>query len=165
MNETKEYQAGATLVDDGIKFPIKGIFGRKKELTIKPLRPGTIIRISKELTKLKPIDDTATMIQETMAKGENLKAIAAVISYAIINREFFKAWKFRYYRWLLLNRCDNLQDLYAYLKLVYRQMSAEHFFFIMALTPAMNYLTKQTEKPGAEKHFGEQSDLSKKHLD
>lgn len=158
MKETTEYKAGSTLVNDGIEFPVTGLFGKKINLNIKPLKPGTIVRISQLVTKLQPVNESANMSQELLANGSNLKIIAGIISHAVINREFFKRWKFRYYRNLLLNGVPDMAHLYAYMGIVYRQMSAEHFFFIMALTPAMNYLKKQEktgENTGEVKPFGE----------
>ena len=155
-----EYQAGSALIDEGIEFSIPGIF-KKKIFTIKPLKPGTIVRISQLVTKLEPISEGDLAAHELMSKGKNLKVIAEIIATAIINREFFKRWKFFYYRWMLLNKVENIQYLHSYLLLVYRQMSADHFFFIMALTPAMNFLKKRENKE-AEKPSGEQSHSSRK---
>lgn len=165
MIENKEYQAGATLVNEGISFEIPGIFRKKVSLEIKPLKPGTIVRISQLVSKLETIDQDDMAIQQLLSKGKNLKIMADVVATAAINQEFFSRWKFRYYRYLLLSKVESLQYLYSYLLLVYRQMSAEHFFFIMALTPAMNYLKKKkTENTGEAKHSGAQLASSKKHL-
>ena len=149
------------MIDEGIEFSIPGIFNNKVNLSIKPLRPGTIVRISRLITKLEPIMEGEMAIQELLKKGGNLKVMADVVATAIINKEFFKRWKFLYYRYLLLNRVESLKYLYSYLLLVYRQMSAEHFFFIMALTPAMNFLKKRENKE-AEKPSGGQSHSSRK---
>jgi len=51
--------------------------------------------------------------------------------------------------------------LYSYLLLVYRQMSAEHFFFIMALTPAMNYLKKRESKEEVKRSGGQSPSFKK----
>lgn len=162
--EKTEYQAGATLIEDGIKFSVNGIFKGKKTLTIKPLKPGTVVRISQLAGKITEVNEKNNMSQELLANGKNLKHIAGIIAHAIINQRFFKKWKFRYYRWMLLNRVDDLKHLRDYFNLVYRQMGGDHFFFIMALTPGMNYLKrKEPESNEAEKPSGEQSDSSKKH--
>lgn len=163
MKENKaEYQAGSVLVDDGIQFEIPGWLVKKIRLTIKPLKPGTMVRISQLAGKLEPVNESASMSQELLAKGGNLKIIAGIIAHAIINRRNLKGWKFRYYRWLMLNRVKDLRHLYAYLNIVFRQMSAEHFFFIMALTPAMNYLKRKEGKTEEEKPSGEPLRSSKK---
>lgn len=151
-----EYQAGAALVDEGIDFDVPGVFQKKITLTIKPQKPGSIVRISMLITKLEQIEEGS--IQEFLLKGKNLKIIAAIIATAIINTEFFKMWKYRWYYWLMLKRVKDLAHLYSYFLLVQRQMGGQFFFLIMALTPAMNYLMKQEKqkaKPGGEKASGE----------
>ena len=95
------------------------------------------------MTKIKPIDSKEDQLQEFLAKGDNIRHIASIIAHAVINREFFKRWKFFYYRWLLLNRTRGLKEMNAYFSLVFRQMDASQFFFIMALTPALNHLMKK----------------------
>lgn len=146
MSDSMEYKAGSALVDDGIYFKIPLLFGLNAKLEIKPLRPGTIVRICQEMTKIEAIDEKENQLQEFLSKGKNLRHIAGIISHAVINQKLFSRWKFRYYRWLLLNRCKSMKDLYAYFSIVYRQMDAQQFFFIMALTPAMNHLTKKTDQ-------------------
>jgi len=163
--ENIEYQAGLILVEDGIQIKVPTFFGRKTTLTIKPLKPGTIVRIGMEANKLEAINSEANMIQELLSKSDNIKCMAAIVAHALVNQEITKKWKFRYYQWLMLNKVENMKYLYSYVNLVYRQMSSEHFFFIMALTPAMNYLTKRKENTKAEKPFGEQSDISRKPSD
>lgn len=149
MSGSLEYQAGSALVEGGISFKV----GRRK-FTIEPLRPGTIIRISKLVTKLKSMTSDLTVTQ-VLEVGDNLKIIAEIIATAIINRKVFSRWRFFWYRWLLLNRVESLEFLHSYLLIVYRQLGAEHFFFIMASTPAMNFLKKIEEKQEEEKQSSE----------
>jgi hypothetical protein len=166
MKENLEYQAGAALVDEGIRFDVPGIFTGKVSLEIKPLKPGTIARLGMLASKLEQIEEST--VQELLRKGKNISVIAEMIAVAVINQQIFKKWKLKYYKWLLLNRVESMKYLYAYMNLVYRQMSAEHFFFIMALTNGMNHLkTKQTaqESTEAAKHSGEPSQSSRKPSD
>lgn len=146
MIKNKEYQAGATLVDEGITFKVPLYFGIKVPLTIRPLRGGTLVRISQEVALMDDIDvENQNMIQELLKNGHQLKRIASVIAHAVINREFYKRPLFRFYRWLILNRVENLSYIFSYLSLVYRQIDAEHFFFIMASAKRMNHLAKKTK--------------------
>ncbi|MDX9781336.1 MAG: hypothetical protein RBT66_09905 [bacterium] len=161
--KSTEYQAGAALIDEGIQFKTEPVFGRKITLTIRPSRPGTIARISQKVTLLESVDEGN--IQEFMQKGKNLKIIAGIIATAIINREVSRAWKYRWYKWLLLNRVPDMAHLYSYFLLVQKQMGPGFFFLIMSLTPAMNYLKKRTKKEentGEGKPSGERSDTSRK---
>lgn len=165
MKETTEYQAGAALVDEGIEFDIDGFRGKKIRLTVKPTRPGAIVRISQKIIKLEPVNEGT--IQEFLQKGRNIKIIAGIIATAVINKEFFKMWKYKFIKWLVLNRTKDMEHLFNLFLIVQRQMGPVFFYRIMSLTPAMNYLKK---KPPAEskeeaKHFGEQSPSSKKPSD
>lgn len=163
MTKEVEYRAGAALVDEGISFDVDGIFSKKKRLIIRPLRPGSIVRISMRVSKLEDIQEAS--ISEFLAKGRNLKLIAEIITIAVINQEFFKRWKFPFIRWLLLNRTKDLRYLYEYFQLVMVQSAPEFFFLLMSSTPTMNYLKKNEKEKEqkkqkskeAEKHSGGQS--------
>lgn len=165
MEKNIEYQAGAALVDDGIKFSVDGWFGKKISFTIRPARPGTIARISQRSTLLEPVDEGT--IQEFMASGKNLRVIAGIIATAIINSEIHKLWKYQFIKWLILNRTKDITYLYSYLLLVQKQMGPVFFYRIMNLTPAMNYLKKAEKEAssGEAKPFGAPSDSSKKPSD
>lgn len=165
MEKNIEYQAGAALVDDGIKFSVDGWFGKKISFTIRPARPGTIARISQRSTLLEPVDEGT--IQEFMASGKNLRVIAGIIATAIINSEIHKLWKYQFIKWFILNRTKDITHLYSYLLLVQRQMGPVFFYHIMSLTPAMNYLKKAEKEAssGEAKPSGERSDSSRKPSD
>lgn len=143
MSDSIEYQAGAALVDDGIEFKVPFYFGRKITFNIKPLRPGTNVRISQKISKLKSVDMDNPTINEFLEKGSNIEIIAGIIATAIINQRFFKKWKYRLIKWILLNHTENMQDLYQYYLLVQRQSGPVFFYHIMGLTPAMNFLKKE----------------------
>lgn len=158
MKESIEYQAGAALVDDGMEFDIPFYFNKKIRLNIKPLKPGTNVRISQKITKLKEVDAKNPTINEFLEKGGNTKIIAGIIATAVINRDIFKMWKYRWLKWLLLNCTQDMEYLYQYFLIVQRQSGPLFFYRIMGLTPAMNFLMKQEKteaKPGEEKPSGE----------
>ncbi|WP_372932446.1 hypothetical protein [Mariniphaga sediminis] len=164
--ENAEYQAGAALVDEGIEFSIEPVFGKPVTLTIRPARPGTIVRISQKITLLDEIEEGT--IREFMQKGKNLKVIAGIIATAIVNREFFKMWRYRWYKWLLMNRVKDTEHLYSYFLLAQRQLGPQFFFLIMNLTPAMNFLKKREKNEvnsGEGKPSGGHSGSSKKPSD
>lgn len=162
MSENIEYQAGAALIGDGIEFDIRFYFGKKIRLNIKPLKPGTNVRISQKVTQLQKVDGENPTIQEFLEKGSNISIIAGIIATAVINSHFFKRWKYRLIKWLLLNCTEDMSHLYNYFLIVQRQAGPVFFYRIMGLTPAMNFLEKAEEKPKAEKPFGEHLHLSKK---
>lgn len=167
MKEAKtnnaEYQAGATLVDEGIKFTIEKVLFKPVTLTIKPQKPGSIVRISQKISLLEEIKDGT--VSEFLGKGKNIEIIAEIIATALVNKRVFSSWKYYWYKWLLLNKVKDLVHLYSYFLLVQRQSSAQFFFHIMNLTPAMNYLKKREKVPentGAVKPSLAPSDSSKK---
>lgn len=153
-----EYQAGATIIGDGIKFRIPFWFGTRLTLNIRPLHPGTIIRISQQTTRIVDVDEGENMITELMKSGENMRVFCRIVALAALNNRL----KIRLFTGMLTSvlmwRVKSLQELFAYSSLVYRQIGAEHFFFIMTLTKGMNFLKKKTaEKTGEEKPSGGQS--------
>lgn len=153
-----EYQAGSAIVDEGMFFKIPFWFGTKLKLTVKPLKPGTIVKISQVVTLLKKIDDADANVQEALRSGANLKAICRILALGCTNSRWKIAMLSGWLSRVLLWRVPNTQELFAYLSLVYRQVGAQHFFFIMALTGGMNFLEKKTtteqEKTGEEKASG-----------
>ena len=166
MNNNTEYQAGAALVNDGIKFPVSLWFGIKVHLNIKPCKPGTVVRISQKILQLEKVDVDHPTVQEFMGSGNNIKTIAGIVATAVINREFLKGWQYLPVKWLILNRVEDMEHLYSYFLLVQRQMGPLFFYRIMELTPAMNYLKRRDqENSGEEKHSGEPSHSSKRHSD
>ncbi len=167
-NKKIEYQAGATLVDEGISFDVPFFFGKKITLTIKPLKPGTNVRISQKVLTLEDVDMENPTIQEFLQKGKNIKIIAGIIATAVINMELFKLWKYRFIKLLMLYKTEDMEYLYNYFLIAQRQAGPVFFYRIMESTPAMNFLMKKEEKknqkvkPKEEKPSGEQSPLSEK---
>ena len=144
-----EYQAGSTIVDDGIRFRIPLFWGLQLPLTIRPLRPGTIVMISREVAQMKEVNEGEAMMQEMLRTGGNLRHICRIVALAATNSRMktalFSRWLSRAIAW----KVKSTEELFAYVSVAYRQMGAQHFFFIMALTRGMNFLEKKTatEKP------------------
>jgi hypothetical protein len=147
-----EYQAGAALVDDGITFKIPFLFGLKLRLKVRPIRGGTLIRMSMQVAKMKPVNESEQMIPEMFRAAGNLKYIYRIIALGCTNRW----WSVKLLSGILAKIVEwnvrDLNELFAYLSIVYRQTSPQHFFFIMALTKGMNYLEK---KPTSQEKTGE----------
>ena len=150
QDESMEYQAGATLVNQGITFDVPIIGKIPCRLKIRPIKGGTIIYMSMQATKIKQIEESENMIQEMLSKGENLKPISRILAYAVLNNWILIPLFGRLLSYFLLWKVENMERLLAYMTLAYRQMSAQHFFFIMALTKGMNYLEKKTKQENKE---------------
>lgn len=136
-------EAGAALLDQGAKFKVRWWFGVMIPMQIRPLRPGTIVAMSREATHLTPVSDGENMIAEMLRAGGNLRHIARMAAMAILNRPG-RMWLTRPLARLLLSRVEGTAEMLTLMALVYRQMGAEHFFFIMQLTAGMNFLRKKT---------------------
>lgn len=145
MDKDKQLQqeAGAALLDQSAKFKVRWRFGIMIPMGIRPLRPGTIVRLSQESTRLKDVSDSENMIHEMLRTGGNLRVIARMAAVAILNRPG-RFWLTGMLSRLLLKRVESMEELFTLMALVYRQMGAEHFFFIMQLTSGMNFLRKRT---------------------
>ncbi|HQE53251.1 MAG TPA: hypothetical protein PLD74_12895 [Prolixibacteraceae bacterium] len=143
MNET-QYQAGAAIVDEGIKFKVPLFWGIKKTFLIRPLRPGTLVRISQQQARMKPLVEDENMVHELLGKGTNLRHVATMIALAAINRPILSRIKLWWYRWILLNYTEKTADMFAYQSLVLRQMDAQFFFLIMASAKKMTFLEPKT---------------------
>ncbi len=152
------YEAGATLLNEPVRFKIKWWFGIKLPFGIRPLKPGTIVKISQQETRLKPVDESGQMIHELLLAGNNYKVFARIIAVAVLNHPVKIRLFSRWLSYFLLWNIPSTQDMLTLISLVYKQMGAEHFFFIMQLTQGMNFLKKRmkTENTGAEKPSGEQ---------
>jgi hypothetical protein len=166
-NNNIEQQAGATLTNEGLYFEVPLFWGLKKRFTIKPIKPGTLIRIGMEVSKIKPMPETEDYHALMLDNAKNIDVFARVIAHAAINRELSRRWLFGIYKWILLNRVKDLQDLHLCMLIVFRQMSVEHFFFLTTLTKGMTILQRKTppESTEAAKHSGEPSPSSKRPSD
>jgi hypothetical protein len=149
-NDNPEYQAGAAIVDEGIQFKVPLFWGLKKTFTIRPLRPGTLVRISMQVSRMVALTENENMIHEIMQKGGNLKAVANIVAHAAINREQLTGFRLRWYRFILLNRVEKLSYLFSYLNIVFRQMDPQFFFLITASVKKMNFLETKTPAPSQE---------------
>jgi len=156
-DKTTQYQAGSTILDEGVKFKIPFWFGTKLTLNISPLKPGTIVKISQQAAMLEDVNEGEQMVAELMRTGGNLRRFCRIIALAALNapgRMWLAPWLSRVLMW----RVRSTPELFGYTSLVYRQMGAEHFFFIMTLTKGMNFLRKkEAENTAAAKPSGEPS--------
>jgi hypothetical protein len=136
--------AGATLLDEGMKFKVKWIFGIKLPLSIKPLHPATIVKISQQQTMLKDVQEGENLFYEMLKTAGNLNVIAKIAALATLNSRWKIMLFTRVLTSLLLWRVESTKEMFTLMAMVYRQMGAEHFFFIMQLTSGMNFLKRKT---------------------
>ena len=154
-----QQEAGATLLNEPIKFRIPFWFGTRLTLGIRPLRPGTIVKISQQTARLTDVEESENMIHEMMKAGGNLRVFARILALAILNDPVRIRLFARPLTRVIMWRVPSLAEMFAYVSLVYKQMGAEHFFFIMTLTKGMSFLKRRTkpESTGAAKPSGEPS--------
>jgi hypothetical protein len=154
-----QLDAGATLLNEPIRFKIPFIFGIKLSLGIRPLHPGTIVKISQQETRLKDVSESDNMIHELMKSGSNLRVFCRIVAIGILNNPVKISLFTGYLTRLLMWKVESTSELFTLNAIVYRQMGAEHFFFIMQLTKGMNFLKKRTtpESIGEANPSGEPS--------
>jgi hypothetical protein len=126
---------------------------------IRPLKPGTIVKISQQETRLTDVSESENMIHEVLKSGNNLKVFCRIIALAILNSPGRIFWLRRALTYFLLWNIPSTKDIFTLSAIVYRQMGAEHFFFTMQLTKGMNFLKKRTPTESNEGagHSGVQS--------
>lgn len=152
-----QFAAGQTLLNEPVKFKVKWWFGIKLPMGIRPLHPGTIVKISQQETRLKDVNESENMIHEMLVTGANLRVFCRIVALAILNNPVKIALFTGMLTRLLMWRVETTQELFGLTAITYRQMGAEHFFFTMQLTKGMNFLKKKipTENTVAETHSGE----------
>ena len=146
-----EKRAADDLLDKGgVRFSI----GRRR-YSIRKLKLGTILSISRQVHKMKSIDGNALMIQSVYDNAENLRNASRIVALAILN-SYFKNWLHRPLAYFLLWRLDN-EELYKLMKIVTDQMKVNEFFFTMTLTRGMSATQKIEKGTEAEKASTEPS--------
>lgn len=142
-------QAGNTLLNQGAKVGIKWL-GSERLFTIKPLKLGTIIKISTYADELKEIDSKEPVA--SMLKSKNINRLCKVVACGFLNSRF----KLRFVHplaWWLKFKLTPTQLLSISL-VIAKQMSVDDFFFTTRLIGGLNLLMTEEE---AEKRFGEAS--------
>jgi len=139
-----QYEAGAVLIREPIKFKIPFYFGTKLTLSIRPLTPNTITRVSMQESKLVEVSVSDNMIKELMKAGKNTKIFCRMIAYSHLDGTIKTKLFGKILTFFIGEFVQSNEHLFNYMMIVYKQMNAEHFFFIMQLTKGMNFLKKRT---------------------
>lgn len=123
-------------VSDADRFELRFMFIRLK-LGISALSPRQIIRISKELGKLKDIEDSGQSVFHAMVENaENLKYICNTI--AIATKFPFKPFLSYYLQKMPIEHIKTL------ITIVIKNSDADAFFFIMQSVKNLNVMKKKT---------------------
>jgi hypothetical protein len=162
-----EEKAINTLLHKGVKFWVKTRilgFSVKIPFRIKPLYLGTILKLSKQRTLLKSVDENGELVWEVLEKGDNVKAFARCIAIAALNSPT-KMFLFEYllYRFFLANL--PMEQAGELIVVVVSQMNARSFFFTTALVKGIQIVdrTENSEQDmSRKKQSGEPSGKSQK---
>jgi len=125
------------LTGPGDRFTLKyGIF--KFRLSIKPLNAKQLIGISKEVAKIRKLDETKEMFPGLMDNIEDAKPIARAIAIATGTR----------YKKIVTRAVMKLplEDIKTLFKIVHKQSDPEPFFFTIILAKGRLNLLKQPEQ-------------------
>lgn len=150
-------QAGNTLLNQGAKVGIKWL-GRERMFTIKPLKLGTIIKISTYADELKEIDSKETVA--SILKSGNTNKLCKVAACGFLNSRFKLRFVNLFAWWLRFKLTPT--DLLSISLVIAKQMSVDDFFFTTRLIGGLNLLMTEEE---AEKRFGEASQSQQKPSD
>ena len=142
-------QAGRTLLDQGAKVGIKWL-GRERMFTIRPLKLGTIIKISKYAESLQGIDQNDAVA--SMLKSGNFNKLCKVAACGFLNSRFKLQFVGVFAWWLRFKLTP--KELLSIALVIAKQMSVDDFFFTTRLIGGVSLLMTKDE---AEKQFGEAS--------
>ena len=156
-----EQKAGATLLDEPLKFGIQ-IGGKEKVLKIRSLKAGTIIAISKIASGLKAVGNKKEAIPAMLEVSENLRPLTRIIALAILNGRIKNrfAWILT---WFLMYQLTP-REIGKISAVVVSQMNVSDFFFTMQLIAGANILRSMTEAE-EERPSGEPLQESQKPSD
>lgn len=143
-------EAANTLLNKGAKVGIKWL-GKEWAFSIKPLKLGTIIKISEYAETLKSIDSDDA-VASILKNRKNTDALCRVVACAFLNSRF-KLQFVGLFSWWLRYRLT-AKELHSIALVVAKQMSVEDFFFTTRLIGGLNLLMTSQE---AESQSGEQS--------
>jgi hypothetical protein len=161
--KSQENKALDTLLDKGVEFKIvTRVFGVKLNVpfTIKPLRLGTILYLSKQRLKIQDVSDKKEILWEMFDKADNVRAIAKCIALAVLNSPV-KIRLFTYPVYYLFLWNLSIKEVHDLMTVVISQMNARDFFFITALVKGIQIVDRTNTSP--KKQFGEPSEKSPKN--
>lgn len=151
-----EKQAAKTLLNEGSKIGINWM-GREWKFSVKPLKLGTIIKISKHSSALGALDaDDA--IASLLKSHKNIKLLCNVVACGLLNSRFKLRFSSLFAWWLQFQLTP--KELHSISLVIAKNMSVEDFFFTTRLIGGLNLLTTNHEE---EKQSGEALQGPPKH--
>lgn len=143
-------QAAKTLLNEGSKIGINWM-GREWKFSIKPLKLGTIVKMSKYSNALKSID-ADDPVSSVLKSTKNITLLCKVVACAMINSRFKLRFSGLLAWWLQFQLTP--KELHSIALVVAKNMSVEDFFFTTRLIGGLNLLMTSQE---VEKQSGEAS--------
>ncbi|MDX9847472.1 MAG: hypothetical protein RBT74_10875 [Tenuifilaceae bacterium] len=143
-----EKNAASDLLNEAVEFRIG-----KRKFSMKKLKLGTIVRISKQVLSMQDIDPEQSAIQSVYSNAANLRFATRILAIALLNSRWI-GWLYPLLaRWLMYQL--DTAELAQLMKVVASQVGAQDFFFTMTLTRGMNFLTRKKESSEGENQFTE----------
>lgn len=150
--------AAKVLLNEGHYFYIPFIFRTRLRLTIKPLLPMTIVRVSQQVNRLKQILPIyGTTLQGMLSVGTNYRIFARIVAIAVINNRMPGRLLTGLLTSVILWKVKTPAEIKALVDLAFMQTDPEVFFYIMVSAKWMNYLESKTNPESKEvaTHSGE----------
>lgn len=133
-----QHEAASALLDEGIKFNIKGI----GKLSIKPPKLCTLVEISKDALKVDVIEKGANTVNIIASSRESAVHASRIIAKAILR----DSWKMKLFSGLLTRKLYNAltpKELYSLLLATVQQSRADFFLVSINLIGTMRIMKKK----------------------
>lgn len=144
-----EKNAASDLLNEAVEFRIG-----KRKFSMKKLKLGTIVSISRQVLSMQDIDPEQSAIQSVYSNAANLRFATRILALALLNSRWV-GWLYPLLAKWLMYQLDTA-ELAQLMKVVASQVGAQDFFFTMTLTRGMNFLKRKEENSGGERPSTEQ---------
>jgi len=163
-NETKG-KALDSILEEGVDFSVSvtnpgflhriGLLKTKRTFVIKPIRLGTLVRISKILLSIDGEIETKESVLSASVKrmAAHAEQFAEIAALAVTNDE--KPPSRRQIRFLLHNL--SVRELLTLIQLVIRQMDVSNFLLCIVSVKGMSLMSEATGTKAVGETSGEQS--------
>jgi hypothetical protein len=136
---SNEQQAAKVLLDEGVKFKIKGLGSYE----IKPLKLCTLVEISKDALKIPAISEAATAMNVIATAGQSAKICARIVAKAILRDRY----KMKFLSGRLTRKLYNAltaEELNNLVLIIIKQSGADFFFSSTSLISSMRIMKPTT---------------------
>ena len=136
-----------SVLDNSVKFSIETglLFPKRVKLSVRPLRLGTLIYISKEQENVSEVELSKDVLPAIAKLSANIKPATKIVAYSILNsRVKIKLFSGIFSRWLAWRISP--KELNSLLALSLKQSEVTDFFGSTVLLKGMGLLEQKKSK-------------------